>query len=425
MKTYKFSRTEEPIYYDKLKNGFTVCVLPTKEKDNYYAVLGVKYGAMDTVFIPFGKDEYYESNYGIAHYLEHQAFEMPNGEDPMAFFSQSGVNSNASTSFISTKYYIWGVKELRKNLDYLLNFVLSPYFTKENVHQELGIINEEIRMYEDDPNWILDGIVRKMVYNELPVREKIAGSYETVAKITEEELKLCYDTFYVPNNMFLIVSGNVDENEVFDLVHKHEILNKLKPNYDIKRKEYRETEKVNDEYQEVKMNICIPKVKYIFKFTRDQFSIKEDFKLDMYFNIFVAILFGSTSEFYEKIRSENIVNAYYVDHCFYSNCYTLEFSADSDRADVFKDLVDDYIKNIQISENDFERMKRVWIASEIRMSDCPDIEAENVLDDLITYNKIYPNRIDLIDKMNMKELNQLIKDLNFENSCFVLMNPKD
>ena len=425
MKTYNISRTGETIYCEKLKNGFTTYVIPSKNKNNYYAVLGVRYGAFDIEFIPLGSSDYYKSNYGVAHFLEHQAFEMNNEENPMSFFAKSGVCSNASTGFLSTKYYIWGTEEFNKNLDYLLTFVFSPYFTKENIKQELGIINEEIRMYEDNPNWILDGTARKMIYNELPVLEKIAGSCETVAKISPKELKICYDTFYVPNNMFLIVSGNVDENCVFDIVKNHKILNNLKPNYDIKRKEYQEKASVNEEYKLLKANVCIPKLKYIFKFARKQFSMKEDYKLEMYFNLLIAILFGSTSEFYEKIRSENIVSAYYVDHSNYGNSYILEFSVDSEYADIFKDLVDEYIKNIKIKEEDFIRMKRVWIASEIRMSDSPDMQAENLLDDLINYNKIFPNRIEMINEMNMKELNKLIKELDFSNSCFVLMNPKD
>ena len=240
MKTYNFARTNETLYYDELKNGFKVYVVPTTNKDSFYAVIGVFYGSNDISFIPNGQTEYKETNLGIAHYLEHLAFANEEGEDPFSFFSKSGVNTNASTSFLSTKYYIWGNNDLKNNLDYLLNFVLTPYFTDENIKKELGVITEEIRMYEDEPNWVIDDLARKMAFKELPLKEKISGSYESIQKITKEELYDCYNTFYAPDNMFLIVSGNVSEKEVFDLVKNHKKLNSLLPKGKVKREEYDE-----------------------------------------------------------------------------------------------------------------------------------------------------------------------------------------
>ena len=425
MKTYEYSRTGEKLYSETLENGFQTYVIPSTNKNSFYAAIGVKYGSSDIGFIPLNRNEYIETSYGIAHFLEHLTFSMEEGEDPFTFFNKSGVNSNASTSFFATKYYIWGTKEFKKNLDYLLTVVLSPCFTDENVDRERGIINEEIKMYEDDPSWSIDDVTRKMVFNELPVREKIAGTIESIAKITKEELYDCYNTFYVPNNMFLVVGGKVSKEEVFEIVRNHKILNNLKPNNNIQRKKYNELSVVNKEYNELKMNVYIPKMKYAFKLNSDSFSIKDKIKLNMYLNMIISIIFGNTSEFNEIVRNENYASGFYTECVYYGDYYCLEFVAETERADLFKDLVDQYLNNMKVAKEDFQRIKRVWIASEIKISDNEDFMADSVLDDLITYDQFYTNRIDIIEKLNMKELNKVINDFNFENSSFVLINPKD
>lgn len=423
MKIYKYSRTDDKLYFNELENGFKICVIPKANNNTFYAVLGVKYGAND---VSFRKDgEIFNTNYGVAHFLEHLAFNMENGEEPFSFFNKSGVNSNASTGFEATRYYIWGIEDFKKNLDYLLTFVLSPYFTSESIKRERGIINEEIRMYEDNPNWHLDDVARKMIFKELPCKESISGSYDSIGKITSDELNDCYNTFYVPNNMYLAVAGNVSYDDVMDVIKNNKIINNLKPNNHIERVKYNEIDEVVSEYRELRMNIYLPKAKYMFKFNRDNFSLKEDIKLNMYLNMVVSILFGVSSEFYEKIISNSIVTSYYVDCTTYGNYYLLDFVAESDKADIFKDMIDDCIKNISISEEDFRRIKRVWIASEIKMSDSNDMLAENIIEDYVLYNKFYTNRIDLIEELNLKELKKIIKELDFSNSSFILVNPKD
>lgn len=424
MQTYEYSRTLEKLYTEKLDNGFQTFVIPTTKKNSFYAAIGVKYGSSDIGFIPLNKDEYIETNYGIAHFLEHLCFSMEDGTDPFAFFNQNGVNTNASTSFYATKYYIWGTQEFKKSLEYLLTFVLSPYFTDENVNSERKVINEEIKMYEDDPSWCIDDIARKMVFKELPVKEKISGTINDIKNITKEELYDCYNTFYVPNNMFLVVGGGVSVSEVFEIVRNHEILKKLKPNYNIKRKQYHELPLVVNEYKQLNMNVFVPKMKYVFKFNIDKFSLKEKIKLNMYLNMIVTLVFGNTSEFNEIVRDENYATGFYVECNSYNDYYCLEFVAETERADLFKDLVDQYLKNLKITKDDFQRIKRVWIASEIKISDNEDFLADSVLDDLIFYNEFYTNRIEIIDKLNMKELNKVIKEIDLENSSFVLINPK-
>ena len=163
MKKINFNNLDQELYYFTLKNGLRVYLVPFLNKKNYYAILGTKYGSMDIEFLN-NEGKKVKSPYGTAHFLEHKMFEQESGVDPFKFFSKSGVNANASTTFNNTRYYIWGVNKIEENISYLLDFVFSPYFTDTNVQKEKGIIKEEILMYEDDPEWALDDTMRKNLF---------------------------------------------------------------------------------------------------------------------------------------------------------------------------------------------------------------------------------------------------------------------
>lgn len=418
----KFSKTNDVCYYEELDNGLKICLYPKLDQTKFHALLGVKYGSNDTMFMSDG--EMFKSSLGVAHFLEHKNFEMEDKIDPFDFFNKLGINANASTSFYTTRYYIWGNNNSDTAIDYLIKYVNSPYFTDSNVLKEQGIIGEEIKMYEDDPMWFIDDAARQLIFNKLPIRENIAGTIDSISKITKEELYRCFNEFYKPSNMYLVIVGNFDINKIREMIINNKYLDKEYKTLP-KRVTYNEEDYVNSEFKELKMNLVIPKTKYVFKINRELFSIKDYLKLDMYLNMIFNIIFGSTSLLYEKIRKENIANYYYVDHNYYDKFYTLEFDAESDKADIIKEEIDNIIDNIVIEEKDFNRLKKVWIASEIMMSDNVSNIANNIFDDLILYNRVVNDRIDIINSLNMEELNKVIKEINFDNRCFILANPKE
>jgi len=423
MKKNSFLNLEQDIYSFSLKNGFQVYIVPYKNKKNYYAVLGTKYGSKDISFITNNKK--ITTPYGTAHFLEHKMFEMEDGIDPFKFFSKSGVNTNASTTFDNTRYYIWGVNELEKNLNYLLNFIYKPYFTDENVLKEKGIIKEEILMYEDDPEWAMDDQMRKNLFYKLPIREKIAGTVSSIEKITKEDLYNAYNTFYNPNNMFLIIGGNVKPKNIEELIKKHEILNSIEKIDNIERIKYNEPTDVYSEYKKMYMNLEIPKMKYSIKIDKTKFKNFLDIEINMYLGIITSCLFGQTSDFKEYVTKENLTTGFYVEKNNYDNFITLEITAESDKADMFLDEVKNTLKNIKIKKSDLERIKKVWIASEIRMIDNVEVTVDNIYSDIISYNNIYVDRIEYIRKLNITKLNKFIKELDLSNQSFVLVLPKE
>ena len=230
------------LYKEVLDNGLEVYLVPMDNKKNYYINYATKYGSETSEFIPVGESDYVRVPDGVAHFLEHKMFEQASGIDPFTFFSESGTDSNAATSYDSTQYICLGNKNIYDNLRYLLHFVNSPYFTDKNVEKEKGIIAEELNMYSDIPEYQLENKLRENIYKNNPRRIDIGGTVESINKITKEDLYLCYNNFYSPNNMFLIVVGNFNKEKAIEIINEEmkNVSNKGKA----KKKEVREPDKI-------------------------------------------------------------------------------------------------------------------------------------------------------------------------------------
>ena len=423
MEHKNFNNLDQDFYTFTTKNGLKVYLVPYKNKKNYYAVLGCKYGSCDIEFKVNNKNII--TPFGTAHFLEHKMFEMENGIDPFKFFSKSGVNTNASTTFDNTRYYIWGINDIEANLSYLLDFVYTPYFTSENVEKEKGIIKEEILMYEDDPEWAMDDEMRKNLFYELPIREKIAGTVESINSITKDDLYNAYNTFYNPSNMVLIIGGNIDVFKLEKLINNHKILNSISKIDNIKRKEYKEPIDVKEEFKTIYRNIKIPKVRFSIKINKKRFKDFKDIEQNMYIGVIMSNLFGQSSNFKEYVTKEQLTTGFYVEKNTFNNYLTLDITAESDKADMFIDEIKKTLNNININIEDLERIKKVWIASEIRMIDNIEMTVDNIYSDYIMYNDVYLNRIEYIKKLNIKRLNKFIDLLDLSNQSIVMVLPNE
>ena len=203
------------------ESGLRVYVFPKKGFSKYYAIYGTEYGSLNRTFKPQNEDNMITVPDGIAHYLEHKMFEDENGVDAFERFAETGASANAYTSFDLTAYLFSCTDRFYENLDILLDFVNHPHFTKENVAKEQGIIGQEIKMYDDDPEWRAFFNTLPALFKNNPVKIDIAGTVESISHITPEILYQCYNTFYNPANMRLILVGDVDIDEAMKYVDKH------------------------------------------------------------------------------------------------------------------------------------------------------------------------------------------------------------
>ena len=418
MKEYKLKYLDEAIYYEKLNNGLQVYIIPKNDCKNYDISLTIKYGSCDISY-KLGNN-YVTDKLGLAHYLEHQLFNM---EDEKSFskFSSYGTIANASTSYFQTRYYISGTKAFKENFNYFLKMIFTPFFTDLSVEKERGIIKEEIEMNEDDIYWKIDHKSRECLFNNHPIRNKIAGEVETIKDITKEDLYRAYNYFYIPSNMILTISGKVNKDIVFDILRNNKLLD-IK-NHKIVRKEYDEDVLTYSEYGELYDNVTIPKLDYSIKIDKSKIKIKDDYLVNMYLSTLFYLMFGETSEFSEEVYKNKYASRYDEECTFIDNFCIFSLHTDSEYADLFKDTVDKYLENIKVNADDLERIKRINIAGEIRNSEDVNRIARYIQNDFIIYNKVYLDSIKYLKKMNIDDLNEIIKSISLDNRSFVLMLP--
>ncbi len=197
----KSQLTGDKYYKVKHKSGLNIYVYEKEGYNSTYAVFGTRYGSINTTFSSNGGEKMTVPD-GIAHYLEHKLFECEDG-DAFAKYAKTGANANAFTSFDKTCYLFSTTDNFKESLEILLDFVQRPYFTEETVAKEQGIIGQEIKMYDDSPEWRVMFNLLEIMYHNHPVKIDIAGTVESIAKITPELLYKCYNTFYNLTNMAL------------------------------------------------------------------------------------------------------------------------------------------------------------------------------------------------------------------------------
>lgn len=250
------------VYYTAThETGLKIYVYPKDGYSSAYAMFGTAYGSIDTTFKRSDEPDFVTVPEGIAHFLEHKLFESEDG-DAFSRYAKTGASANAFTSFDKTCYLFSCTDHFKESLEILLDFVQSPYFTEQTVQKEQGIIGQEIRMYDDDPEWrALFGLLESM-YHVNPVRINIAGTVDSISKITADLLYRCYRTFYSLGNMALTVVGRVEPQEVFELTDK---MLKKDGGFQVEKKFPEEPLEVVEKRVEERLSVAVPLFQLGFK----------------------------------------------------------------------------------------------------------------------------------------------------------------
>ncbi len=284
----------------KHRSGCTICLYPMGEFSSAYAILGTKYGSVDTTFKTKYDNDYITVPEGIAHYLEHKLFE--NDEcDAFELYAKTGAHANAFTSFDCTAYLFASTQEFSENLRILLNLVQQPYFTDENVEKERGIITQEIKMYLDDPGTRVFYNCMSGIYYSNPARIDIAGTVDSIQNIDKELLYRCYNTFYNLNNMVLSIAGNFDPEEALGICDE---LLKCKEDPEIDVIIPTEPSEVKEKKIIQKLACAMPLFQLGFKIPYPENTLKDY----LAFNIMLETALGDSSEFYGRLYDEGIIN---------------------------------------------------------------------------------------------------------------------
>ncbi len=429
MKKFELKGCDTTYYRETLENGLDLILLPddsNSNKKNYYLAFGTYYGALTNEFTPYNSKKMKTYPYGIAHFLEHKCFEVEEGKTPFEFYSETGSYVNAFTNYDTTCYVVSGSKNLKENLEELLTFVTSPYFTDENVKKEQEIIKEEIKMREDNPNYQILIQLNKNLYHDYPLKYPISGSVMDIKKITKEALYECYHTFYQPSNMFLVVGGAIQKDVVRDLVQKKvKELNFKDSNGSIKRKKLHEKlSVVKEEEVQRKGNVKVEKIAIGYKMDKKSFGIEKDYVLDLYLNMILSLNFGSSSDFALQVRKEHLASSTGYSFDSAGTIKTFVVEADVLNEKEYLKALDLKLDQLEVKKEDMERIKKVWISSEVMKTDYMEAMVDHMVSDLTVYHEINNQYIELIRDMNMFTMNQVLQALNFKNRAIVKFLPK-
>jgi predicted Zn-dependent peptidase len=370
MTQFEYPKLGEKLYREVLPNGLTVVVVPRPGFSRKLAYFVTDFGSVHSSFELNG--ERYTTPAGIAHYLEHKLFDMPQ-RDVSAELAELGANVNAFTSYDMTAYYFSCTENFESSLRLLLEFVATPYFTEESVEKERGIIDQEIGMNLDAPDSVVFERLMEGLYRHHNIRIPILGTSESIRQITPQLLELCHRAFYTPGNMILCVVGDVDPQLVKALALER--LGSQKRSVGQKIPQTPEEMTAAWDYHEEKMEVAMPTFQLGFKcepLGRGEAAIRREIIGDLA----AEALFGESSELYLRLYEQGKIDTSFgggfetVDGCALLTC-----GGDSyDPAEVRSAIVEQaaVLAERGIPEADFLRMKRSALGRRIRDLDSFD-----------------------------------------------------
>ena len=404
---YTSALLREKYTYIEHASGLSIYVFP-KNMTNTYALFATKYGSMNTDFAVGEKRITVPE--GIAHFLEHKLFEAPDGTDTFTRFSALGADSNAYTDYDKTAYLFSCTENVDEALSELLTFVTQPHFTDESVARERGIIGEEIHEDEDSP-WEKAYLnLVASLYHKNPVRNNVLGTRKTIAKITPELLYECYNAFYRLDNMALVVCGNVTPDGVLAVADR--ILSNVREEKErVTRFFPTEPDGVRRKRARAKMQVAKP-IFYIGIKDNARFAQPEEkLRHDLSVALLNEILFSQAGEFYADLFEQGLVSPSFS-HGY--SCDNGQFaftciSGESKNPEAVYDCLMDYLNGVRktgLSEEDFERCRRVMYADEIRAYDSTDEIANRLLSFVFDGSQIFdvPTILQTITKEELEEL---------------------
>ncbi len=354
---------DETLYHGVHESGVNVYVMPKKGYNKCHAMFATRYGSIESKFEKDGKIVSIPD--GTAHFLEHKLFEEEDG-NVFDKFALLGASANAFTNFTTTAYHFSTTSNFYESLGVLINFVQNPYFTKQSVDKEQGIIGQEIKMYDDDPNWQVYFNVLGCLYNECYIKYDIAGTVESIAEIDKDILYDIYSVFYHPSNMVLFIAGDVQIEKVSECIEKS--LKKVtKPESEVKRLYPHEKEEIASSYVHKTLDVAMPLFALAFKDTQTDLRGKDLFKKEIETKILVEMLFARSSDIYKTLYEKGLINeSFDAEYDCHSEYAFVCLSGESQDPCAVRDIITQKLEGCTLLEEDYQRARRVVWGNYVR-----------------------------------------------------------
>ena len=423
MEELELKGLNEKIYVYHTKCGLPIYMWVNEKVSSMYASLSVKYGSIHTKF-KIGK-KIYEVPNGIAHFLEHVKFNIDEETTAHDEFYKLGGDANAFTTFDYTSYIVFATNNKKENLEELLNFVYNPFFTKKCISKEKGIIVEEANMGLDDPYSIVFFHSLLNTLQKSKYRNTITGTPDDVTSITLEDVKLVYDTFYHPENMFLTLTGNFNPYEMACLVEDNLSKKKFGKYLNPIIIKENEPKKVTTKYKEEYINVTYPRLKFSIKMDMSRFKNYSSLELKILTSLLFNINFGVTSDFKDELMEKGLIQNMNVTCDVYDDTFVVTINVTSNFKEEIIKKVKEKLENLSISELDFKRKKNATIATLIL--DYEDLEnvSYRIQDDVLNNGGIVTNLKEILEDETIDDLKNIINLLDFDNISINVFLPKE
>jgi predicted Zn-dependent peptidase len=375
-----YETIRETLFQEVLPNGLAVYLVPKAGFSKTYAVFATRYGSIDTHFKAGDGPESRVVD-GIAHFLEHKLFEEPEGDITHTFAAQ-GASTNAYTTHHCTAYLFSATSQVEKNLETLINFVQRPHLSPESVEKEKGIIEQEIRMYDEMPYWrgyrhLLEGLFHKH-----PVRIDIAGTVESITAIDRAALLDCYKTFYHPSNMLLCVVGDFEPERLLEIIRANQAAKNYPKAPVIQRFVEQEPTSIRAARHEISLAVSRPLALYGWK---DQALAHGAARLrkELVMSIVQDLIFGRTSDLSQDLLDRGLIDDSFAFDYEAGPGYGFSYvGTETDDVEAFEAALYAGLKRVLesgLNKDDFERARRKQIGNYLHALNSPEAIANNLI----------------------------------------------
>lgn len=419
---------QEEYFKEVLDNGLTVVLCKRPSIKNATAMLTVKYGSLHQEFKYDGCDDIIKTPAGVAHFLEHKMFEMPNDVDACDLFAELGADVNAYTTYECTSYYFSTVTNFNESLELLLDFVQTPYFIEESVEGEKKIIEQEILSSYDKPGSMAYVGILKTMFENNKVRDDIGGTVESLNQINSNTLNLCYNTFYHPANMYLVVVGDIDVDATIALIKANQSAKDFLPYLNPQVIMQPDTDIVYKKYDSYKMDVNVANVNIGLKLDLSNQSIYDILRLSILLDFALEEIFDYSSSTYQKWLRERIIDTSFSYNFSLGKYYSyVLLGGRAYDVDEFIRTIKNAILNIpsfEFSKDHYTTYIRSYKSYLIRKFNSVDSIANFIndteLDDIDIFTKL-----DILEKVKYEELEEIFKFIKEDSLAIYVVEPKN
>ncbi len=421
MKQLINKRFNETIYSEVLENGLTVYIAHKPNFRQSVCVFSTPFGAINLHQKINGEE--IKWNAGLAHFLEHKLFEKQD-MDVLSMFTNLGANANAYTSYQETNYYFSTTLPIKEPLNLLLDFVQSIDLTPQSVDKEKGIIIEELKMYQEIPNFQMVMKSFEALYHKHALKYDIAGSVESVTAITKEELEKAYFANYHPSQMVLSIATSLDPMEVLDLVKKNQRTKTFDPVMVVEQLILEEPITVQSSDEHLIMNVNRQKNAITYKQHNYKETPLENYRLSLITRLILDMNFSSLEDDFQSYLDQGLINDSFSSSAEYGVDYGfIQFSSEGESMEVFEEFINEKVRNLIINPDSLVLLKKRYLGQNI--SDLGDFESVAI--DNAKAHQLETNLFELIEMIESIEIDDLIDSIqhfDFSNKSKVIITNK-